>query len=98
MSYNLPYGLGATLGGAILGGATLGGAILGGRKHKAAAKHKGKAILGGKEAVRKEMKTEARHASKTSLARALPEKELLKLVPKAKLESKVVSRQMKKVK
>jgi hypothetical protein len=98
MSYSLPYGC-ATLGGAILGGATLGGAILGGRKHKsAAAKHKGKAMLGGKEAVRKEMKTEARHASKTSLARALPEKELLKLVPKAKLESKVVSRQMKKVK
>jgi hypothetical protein len=99
MSYTLPYGM-AELGGAILGGAIhrkkhhVGHHV----KHHVAHHLTAAAMLGGKKAVKAEMKAVAKHESKEQLARKLPEKEVLKLVPKDKLEKKVVAAAMKKIK
>lgn len=81
------------IGTAMLGGAPLGGLILGGKT----AKKSGKAYMGGKEEKVKQLKKVVHNASKAKLAASLPAKTVLDLVPKKKLEKKVVSHHSKKM-
>ncbi len=89
--------------GSYLGGVALGGSIVGGArhaKHPLAGHHAKKAHHAPshhavKQEVKKELKSAARHESKEKLARELPVREVLKLVPKGKLEKKVVAKELR---
>lgn len=95
MSYTYPSQ--NIFGSAVEGGVILGGAYLGGRArhHARAPRHHAAHHATPAKMERQAVKAAVKHESKEQLAHMLPAREILKLVPKGKLEKKVVSKELR---